>query len=296
MKFQFKGTTSHDKPIIEIRWSPDGTHLASVGLDNKLILWNTKSQKSIKSWRVPKNPCSLSWGKSDSDQFNIVIGSDSGDIIHFDSVVEPPKQSYLDDMADEFDDDSEIEGAQKEAKKLAPYNESEDEGDDVGMSGSEGEEDLTGLFEAEDDFVIDNDSQGYAEPSRNKKRALTPTTEGLDKKRTKVSFNTRNIDVSLFTLEPFSVGSTPWNSNRRYLTITPIGYSWSVEQGGYNTITVSFFDRSLHREYHFRDSAQMELASMNEDGIFLASSAQLCLFAHQLDLLEDIVFLVDLKE
>lgn len=87
---------------------------------------------------------------------------------------------------------------------------------------------------------------------------------------------------------PYSPGSTPWiksvNSStsttmRRYIFMNNIGYSWSVKNTSSNSIsdeqksiTISFFDRTVNKDYHFIDSYGYDLCSMNERGVVLACS------------------------
>lgn len=77
-------------------------------------------------------------------------------------------------------------------------------------------------------------------------------------------------------LEPYSPGSTPFKKtggvDRRYLSMNSIGYVWSVYNDNVQAVTVSFFDRSLHKDYHFNDYSQFDLCSINEDGILLGFS------------------------
>ena len=63
-----------------------------------------------------------------------------------------------------------------------------------------------------------------------------------------------------------------------------IGYTWVVQNkdtlddvtsgSGGNSITVSFFDRSLNTEYHFTDYHNFDLASMNQRGVLLGQVPQ----------------------
>lgn len=84
---------------------------------------------------------------------------------------------------------------------------------------------------------------------------------------------------------PYSPGSTPWissnnsankSSKRRYLFMSSIGYSWSVSNSNsaeeQKSITVSFFDRSINKDYHFIDYNNFDLCCMNEKGILFGCS------------------------
>lgn len=86
---------------------------------------------------------------------------------------------------------------------------------------------------------------------------------------------------------PYTPGSTPWvksvNSStsatkRRYLFMNSIGYAWSVQNASVESpenqqsITVTFFDRSTNKDYHFIDFNRFDLCSLNKRGILLANS------------------------
>ncbi|RCK55861.1 DNA polymerase alpha-binding protein [Candida viswanathii] len=133
----------------------------------------------------------------------------------------------------------------------------------------------------EDDLIIDEDDGdlGLDEPvSRNGKGYRSN-----GHKRFKSSSPAVVVPAKI---KPYSPGSTPFENkgaaiDRRYLTMNNIGYAWIVQNKeagntsstNNNSITVSFFDRSLHSEYHFTDFHSFDLASMNQRGILLGSSA-----------------------
>lgn len=93
--------------------------------------------------------------------------------------------------------------------------------------------------------------------------------------------------VTSTDIVPYSPGSTPWiqsstsstnNSKRRYLFMSSIGYTWSIinssseSSDDQTSITVSFFDRSVNKDYHFIDNNNYDLCSMNERGILFGTS------------------------
>lgn len=87
-------------------------------------------------------------------------------------------------------------------------------------------------------------------------------------------------------ITPYSPGSTPWvkstnsstKTKRRYLFMNSVGYAWSVmsESGDSHeeqkSITISFFDRTTNKDYHFIDNNDFDLCSLNERGVVLACS------------------------
>ncbi|KAG7761526.1 hypothetical protein KL947_000474 [Ogataea haglerorum] len=236
LEFKFKGQV-HEKPLVDLKWSPNGAHLASLGQDRKLIIWETASRKSLKVYSLPENGCSLSWGRGDGD-FEIVVGTDHGHIIKYESVVpmEEAGSGKSNVVADEADSESESE--------------------------------VTGLFDEgpEDDFIVDDDGSGYVE----KKRSLD-TNQPIKHRKVVIE---EPAYRPLFEIQPYSPGGTPWNGNRKYLTMNSVGYAWTVKLESYNTVTVSFFDKGLHNEYHFKDLYGFNVASITEDGILLASATK----------------------
>ncbi|KAI5951319.1 mcl1 [Candida jiufengensis] len=97
------------------------------------------------------------------------------------------------------------------------------------------------------------------------------------------SFTTTSAPTKII---PYSPGSTPFvtlgeSSDRRYLTMNNIGYAWIVinkDKTTNNSITVSFFDRSINNEYHFTDLQNFDLASMNHKCIILSESSKGIIF------------------
>lgn len=117
----------------------------------------------------------------------------------------------------------------------------------------------------DDSVIIDQDDSddmgGYAEElERVKRRKTTPPPPEI--------------------IVPYSPGSTPWitsagSSRRRYMFMNAAGYVWAVQSSleGNTSYTVSFFDRTENKDYHFVDDAEYDLCSMNERGVVFAHSA-----------------------
>lgn len=132
------------------------------------------------------------------------------------------------------------------------------------------EAELAEGVEEGDDWIIDDDGAGYSNTKKSNSERIHDNIYDTNSisahKRHKTSHDRFSSVKNVVQLaEPFSPGSTPWRGNRRYLTTNSIGYVWTVMQEDYNTITVSFFDRGTHREYHFTDYAQYESACLSEE-------------------------------
>lgn len=116
-----------------------------------------------------------------------------------------------------------------------------------------------------DDSIIDEDDDFDNHYSRQTKRQKTSTPQIVEKEP---------------SLEPFCPGSTPWISQgsskakRRYICMNSTGYVWAVktELNEQQSITVSFFDRSVNKDYNFIDYLDFDLCSMNDTGILFGSS------------------------
>lgn len=258
-KFKLLGIS---KPIVDLRWSPNGKMIASVDLDHKLIIWDITTHKSIQMVQLSVVPVSISWDRRSA---GVVVGTTSGNIVR--CAVSGTKKLksntglVLDEAAESSGEESATEeptGEGQETPGEAIHQIARKEQPSSPMSESS-------LFgEGEDDFIVDDDGAGYVEKK--------PKEGPAPKRRHIGSHHAETSSVPNVVASPYSPGCTPWAGGRRYLTINPFGYVWDVRQEGYDTITVTFFDRSLQKEYHFRDFHNLDLASMNSDSVLLGSS------------------------
>lgn len=121
-----------------------------------------------------------------------------------------------------------------------------------------------GDFGDEDGFVVDDDGAGYAlGVNGNGKRTNghLDDVEGFDRKR-RSGFAGWQPKVH----RPFQPGSTPWRGNRKYLCLNLTGFVWTVDQDTHHTVTVEFYDREFHRDFHFTDPYLYDKACLNENG------------------------------
>ena len=114
----------------------------------------------------------------------------------------------------------------------------------------------------EDDFVSDDDGAGYTNGVKRGNEHLD-AIDGFDHKRRSPSWQPRFHQA-------FQPGSTPWRGNRKYLCVNLIGFVWTVDQDSHNTVTVEFYDREMHRDFHFTDPYQYDKACLNENGTLFA--------------------------
>lgn len=262
----------HTGDITAMAWSPNGALLATVGLDRKLVLWDSKTQKIIKIYDgIHDTILGLAWHPSE----NILsYTSSNGELyIHTDFV---PNENLsllrlsLQPAPFIHDPLSETSGnARRPLTNGFKHGEAMELDDDIdpldAILGSDG------LSEQGDNFIVDDDGAGYAEEiNGNGKR----TNGHL------VDFDTRLLKRKVLASswqprvhQSFQPGSTPWRGNRRYLCLNLIGCAWTVDnsEGGrededYHTVTVEFYDREFQRDFHFREDKFYDKACLTEHG------------------------------
>lgn len=262
----------HQSNLADLKWSPSGEYLASADITNHLIIWDSGSREPVLEKKLDSKIHNLAWGRDVSGRYNLAIGSENGDIYILSSVLKEKKTtdastrktnggSVLADIEAEFSDNSDEELAN--ADDINSGNDVTDNEDDGGERRPD--------FDDDDGFIDDDDGQGYAVPGY-KRTDFEDRTSVEPERATKRSRQTTYVTEKKYKLKPYSPGCTPYISDRRYLTINSIGYVSTVKQDSHSSITVSFFDTSAHREYHFEDLYGYDLASLSTEGILLGVS------------------------
>lgn len=243
----------HEKPITALEWSPCGSFLASSDLSNRLIIWDVETRRPLVDERLPHKAFNLSWSPAMDGKYDIVAGSEHGDIFHFKQAVEVKKDSHADrSVLDDIMNEVANEDSDGDADDVNLFSEASLDGDTG--------EDLRDFVD--DDGFIDEDVEPIS------KRAYEEVEEHVQKpKRSRTAFTERRSN----TIKPFSQGCTPFIGDRRYLTINSLGYVTSVKHEAHSSITVTFFDTS-NREYHFDDIHGYDIASLTSDGLLLGYS------------------------
>lgn len=117
------------------------------------------------------------------------------------------------------------------------------------------------MSEDGDPFIEDDDGAGYVEDvNANGKRPGANLQAPLSKRSQTVPRWQPRLH------QPFQPGSTPWRGNRRYLCLNLTGCIWTVDQDTHHTITVEFYDRATHRDFHFTDPFLYDKACLGEHG------------------------------
>ncbi|KAF6816796.1 WD domain-containing protein [Colletotrichum sojae] len=245
----------HLGDITALAWSPNGAMLATAGKDNKLLIWETKTQSVIQKFDY-SNVIDLAWHPNDN---LLSFTTSDGEVYiypnliseQYSSFVTLPRQPapFIHDPLAEISNNARRPEANA-AKAGIP---SRPRRDSLGsldsfLNGADG-------YDDGDDFVVDDDGAGYA---TGKKRAYDGGEEdGRASKR-------RLAEPTLH--EAFQPGSTPWRGNRKYLCLNLTGVAWTVDQDGHNTVTVEFYDHELHRDFHFTDTFLYDKACLTEHG------------------------------
>lgn len=249
-------SNGHTGDVTALAWSPNGAILASAGKDKKIILWETKTQ-SVISRLDYNNVIDISWHPTD----NLVsfTNSDGEVYIHPDFVPEQYAQllklgkqpaPFIHDPLTEIS--ANVRRPEVNGSKPIAHRQRRDSLDSYDSLLDDAP------MQEDNDFVEDDDGAGYV-LNGNGKRMLDDDGlfGGVASKR-------RNIEPEYH--QPFQPGSTPWRGNRKYLCLNLIGFVWTVDQDGHNTVTVEFYDHEFHRDFHFTDTFLYDKACLTENG------------------------------
>lgn len=243
-------SSGHSNAITCCSWSPNGRYLASGGRDNKVIVWDVKNRKILRSydivealecqWHPHNNELSFVTSKG---QLYTVVGVVSEDL-------HPP---FGGDALDP------LEGVHS---KLILNAEVEEE---------------TDLFVSDHEPL---ENMGFEPQYDDRSRRHDPYTKESYVKDPSLSHKKLKLDLgsSLRTQQKsFQTGSTPWLNQKRYLCMSYVGYVWCIRHPSsdppHHSATITFFDQSVHREVHFHDNDQFDLAALTSQACVFANSA-----------------------
>ncbi|KAH7118016.1 chromosome segregation protein-like protein [Dendryphion nanum] len=262
--------TEHSADITAAVWSRNGALLATTSSDLTLCIWDAKTQKLLTKYDHSKATIlAMVWHPTE----NILsyINNDGELFIHsgivpleHSSLLEKPLQSapflHEPDQTGVGNTNDLTNGLKHTLpERQARRAETPDSLDDILGPDALSDDGL-------DDFVIDDDGAGYA-PALN---SHGKRTNGHLGQLPSPSGKRRANGSSVFrpqTHDSFQPGSTPWRGNRRYLCLNLTGFVWTVSQeSSHHTVTVEFYDREFHRDFHFTDPFQYDKACLNENG------------------------------
>lgn len=238
--------------IIDYDLSPTNKEVGIL-TEKTLTIFDFNTTKKITQHQIPdldgNFPLNFVWRDLD-----IYIGTTLGEVVVFKDIID--ETSEINSLF--VDEAEEVEGNDTDDLLHDSDEEVKSEFKEPGYK-----------LHVEDSMVIDEDDVTYSDRKRHKPNGFTIKSTTI----------TQNH-------QPYSPGSTPWHlenkdrstTSRRYLSMTSIGYVWAVKTITHEntidqqSITVSFFDRSVHKDYHFIDYDKYDLCSINDKGILLASS------------------------
>ncbi|KAI9716896.1 MAG: hypothetical protein M1812_005045 [Candelaria pacifica] len=258
-------TTGHLGQVTAVAWSPNGALMASAGADQKIFVWETKTQKVLARYDYP-NVIALAWHPTE----NILsfTNSDGELFIYADFLSAdhaPLLKKGLQPAPFIHDPLTETSGNVRrpltnghKEPRLARRG-SLDSLDDILGS-------VDGLDDEEDDWVIDDDGAGYNEGLNRFGKRDNGHLDGIDQVPGKRRATHDSWRARLH--RSFQPGSTPWRGNRKYLLtgLNLTGFVWTVDQDTHHTVTVEFYDREFHRDFHFTDPFLYDKACLNDNG------------------------------
>ncbi|KAF2261619.1 WD40 repeat-like protein [Lojkania enalia] len=259
--------TKHSADITAAAWSPNGAILATTSSDLTLRLWDASTQTLLHEYNDLKATIlAMVWHPTE----NILsYTNNDGELFIHTDIVPSEHASLLQKSlqpAPFFHDPSEgragnaqpklTNGTKHTLPDRARRAGTPDSLDDI--LGSDGISD-----DGVDDFVVDDDGAGYANGYGKRTNGHLGALQNPSSKRRAYSSSSFRPE----THEAFQPGSTPWRGNRRYLCLNLVGFVWTVSQeASHHTVTVEFYDREFHRDFHFTDPWLYDKACLNDNG------------------------------
>ncbi|KAI0181959.1 WD40 repeat-like protein [Hypoxylon sp. FL1284] len=246
-------SNGHNGDVTALAWSPNGAILASAGKDKKILLWETKTQSVIARLDYA-NVIDIAWHPKD----NLVsfTNSDGEVYIHpdfvpeqFEALLKLGKQPAP-FIHDPLSETSAIARRPLESRPQPMRQRRDSAGSYDSL--------MDGALAEDDDFVVDDDGAGYVINGNGKR--MHDDLDVFGEPRSK----RHHLEPEYH--EAFQPGSTPWRGNRKYLCLNLIGFVWTVDQDGHNTVTVEFYDHEFHRDFHFTDTFLYDKACLTENG------------------------------
>ncbi|KAI9748497.1 MAG: hypothetical protein M1815_003215 [Lichina confinis] len=257
-------SNGHTADITAVAWSPNGAFLVTAAADGKILLWDSKSQNILVRYDY-SSVVALAWHPLENV---FCFANTEGEVfIHPDFV--PSEQlpllrknlqpaPFIHDPLGELSVNTR-KPAIANGDVNAPHHRRKrartpDSLDDILPPDSDDDD--------QNDFIEDDDGAGYAEAVNGfgkRPRALSITSDRHGGKRRAVR-DLWGPEVH----EPFQPGSTPWRG------LNLIGCAWTVDQDTHHTVTVEFYDREFHRDFHFTDAYRYDMACLNDAGALFA--------------------------
>ncbi|KAI9725504.1 MAG: hypothetical protein M1828_003175 [Chrysothrix sp. TS-e1954] len=258
----------HNAHITALAWSPNGALLATASADGKMLLWATNTQKVLQRLEDVRGTVqAFSWHPT---QNILSYTNTDGELYIHTGFVAPENTEYLGANLEPapfiHDPLQEISGNAQ--KRDIHYGKA----DPSRRRAREGTPDSIDSILASDndslkEFVEDDDGAGYV-PQVNgfgKRPIGDAGAYGPAAKRRAQQWEPQVHDS-------FQPGSAPWRGDRRYLCLNLLGVVWTVDQGNHHTVSIEFYDRDYHRDFHFPEHFKYDKACLTEKGTLFASS------------------------
>ncbi|KAJ5693276.1 hypothetical protein N7462_002699 [Penicillium macrosclerotiorum] len=256
----------HTGDITALSWSPNGTLLASAGADGQIVLWETKTQKIIQRYDFG-NVINLAWHPTNN---SLSFTTSDGELFIYDKFV---SKDYDSQLLKPLQAAPIFPGPLTEISNNVPRTLAERSKEAIKRAARAGTpdslDDILGEDDEMQDFVDDDDGAGYAEDINPYGKRPNGHLDALDGPESKRVFSGA---LQLKSHPPIQPGSTPWAGNRRYLCLNLTGAVWTVDQETHHTVTVEFYDRELHRDFHFTDPYQYDKACLNDNGTLFSNN------------------------
>ncbi|KAF2229900.1 WD40 repeat-like protein [Viridothelium virens] len=257
--------SGHRGDITASAWSPNGALLVTSGSDRSLVLWDNRTQSILKKQEdVRATVLDMVWHPVE----NILSYTNNDGELYINTDFVPLEQASLLEKGLQpapfiHDPLSEISGNSRRpqingAKEAMPLGR--------GRRGSpDSLDDILGPDGMSDGgFIEDDDGAGYAEHVNGFGKRSNAHLDELAGRNGK-----RHAGDDVWQPQvhpPFQPGSTPWRGNRKYLCLNLTGFVWTVDQDSHHTVTVEFYDREFHRDFHFTDPFLYDKACLNDNG------------------------------
>ena len=273
--------TGHTADITAAAWSPNGALLVTTSHDLDLKLWDTKTQKLLKTfddikatilamvWHPTENILSYTNNEGELFIHTNFVPEDHLTLLNKSTVSAPffhdPSEGRagLVQVPQKNDTIRELPGRPRQRDGtpdslddlLGPDFRDDEAQDD-------GDEDM-------EDFVVDDDGAGYAQAVNGHGKRPNGHLNGVEPLAKKRATTSALFRPQIH--EPFQPGSTPWRGNRRLLCCSLTGNVETVSQEGmHHTVTVNFYDQHTFRNFHFTDIFLYDKACLNENGTLFA--------------------------
>lgn len=257
----------HNSPVTSVSWSPNGRLLASSSIEGSLIIWDAITGQALQQNTYEKI-LHVEWHNKGENLFcwtnswgEVYITPNflkkEAHLALLRGPSEDPIPQALPKQAVTNGQTNGVNGV-KPVRPLVngrPRAHSPDSLDDYLAEGADGEE---------DQWIVDDDGAGYKNENGKRSNGHLEGADGHDDKRSRQEWQPQ-------IHESFQPGATPWRGNRKYLCLNLTGFVWTVDQDTHNTVTVEFYDRETHRDFHFTDPFQYDKACLNEHGTLFSA-------------------------